>query len=153
MTWDDELDANEAIEQKMEKHFVLLPKGDYDFTVKKLEKDYYNARPDSKIPSCPVAHIHLLIKTDEGDAAYFRENLYLHGGNKWQLFQFFICLGLRKHGDGMKKMPWDDVEGCTGRATIGQRDYTKDGEKRTFNTVKKWLDPVVKESVPEDDYE
>ena len=159
LSWDADLDENEAVEQQKENDFVLLPKGDYDFTVKKLEKDYYNAKPDSKIPSCPVARVHLIIKTEEGDAAYFRESLFLYSGNKWQLFQFFTCLGLRRHGDGTSKMPWDDVEGSTGRATIGQRDYMKDGEKKTCNTVKKWLDPVLEstggdgEPGSEDDYE
>ena len=120
-----------------------MPEGEYQFTVKKLEREYYTAKPDSKIPSCPKAVVHLLIRTDDGEAAYFRENLFLHQGNKWQLFQFFTCLGLRKHGDGTKKMPWDNVEGATGRALIGHRKYkASDGEEKTTNTVKKWLDPV-----------
>lgn len=155
MSWDADLDENEAVEQQKENDFILLPNGEYDFTIKKFEKDQYTAKPDSKIPSCPVARVHLLVKTDDGDAAYFRENLFLHAGNKWQLFQFFTCLGLRKHGDGTKKMPWDSVEGASGRALIGQRKYKKDGEEKTYNTVKKWLDPKDAEEAPvdEDDYE
>ena len=161
MSWDDELDANEAVEQEKENDFVLLPEGEYQFTVKKLEREYYTAKPDSKIPSCPKAVVHLLIRTDDGEAAYFRENLFLHQGNTWQLFQFFTCLGLRKHGDGTKKMPWDSVEGSTGRASIKQRKWkdTKSGEEKTFNCVKKWLDPVPEstggdgEPGDEDDYE
>ena len=157
MSWDDELDANEAVEQQKENDFIVLPDGEYEFTIKKFEKDQYVAKPDAKIPSCPVAKLQLLIKTEDGEAAYFRESLFLHAGNKWQLFQFFTCLGLRKHGDGTKKMPWDSVEGATGRALIGKRKYkASDGEEKTTNTVKKWLDPVSEQSDSadaEDDYE
>lgn len=156
MTWDDELDANEAAEQAKENDFVLLPEGEYDFTVKKFEKDFYTARPDSKIPSCPVARIHLLVKTDDGEAAYFRENLFLYDGNKWQLFQFFTCLGLRKHGDGSRKMPWDQVEGAKGRVFIKQRTWTdKNRQTRSTNAVKRWLEPVEQSAETdenEDDY-
>ena len=48
MTWDDELDENEAVEQQKENDFVLLPDGEYDFTIKKFEKDFYTAKPDAK---------------------------------------------------------------------------------------------------------
>ena len=158
LSWDAELDENEAAEQQKENDFILLPDGEYTFTVKKFEKDQYVAKPDSKIPSCPVAKLQLLVKTDEGEAAYFRESLFLHAGNKWQLFKFFTCLGLRKQGDGTKKMPWDSVEGATGRALIGTRKYKKDGEEKITNTVKKWLDRVSDDGQSatgndEDDYE
>ena len=158
LSWDADLDETEATEQQKENDFILLPDGEYTFTVKKFEKDQYVAKPDAKIPSCPVAKLQLLVKTDEGEAAYFREYLFLHAGNKWKLFQFFTCLGLRKHGDGTKQLPWDSVEGATGRALIGTRKYKQDGEEKTTNTVKKWLDPAPEatggDGEPgEDDYE
>ena len=156
MTWDDELDETEAVEQQKENDFVLLPDGEYDFTIKKFEKDFYTAKPDAKVQSCPVAKISLLIKDDEGNAAYVKESLFLHAGNKWQLFAFFTCLGLRKHGDGTKKMPWDKVEGASGRCRLGTRKYTQNGETKTVNTVKRWLDPAAEAEASggdEDDYE
>ena len=156
MTWDDELDETEAVEQQKKNDFVLLPDGEYDFTIKKFEKDFYTAKPDAKVQSCPVAKISLLIKDDEGNAAYVKESLFLHAGNKWQLFAFFTCLGLRKHGDGTKKMPWDKVEGASGRCRLGTRKYTQNGETKTVNTVKRWLDPASEAEASggdEDDYE
>lgn len=152
MTWDSELDENEAIEQQKENDFVLLPDGDYDFKIHKFEKDYYTAKPGAKIESCPVAKISILIKNDEGETSYVRENLFLHQGNKWQLLQFFTCLGLRKHGDGSTKMPWDQVEGATGRCKIGTRTYKKNDEDKKVNTIKKWLDPVEEKPL-DDDYD
>ena len=154
MTWDDVLDANEAVEQQKENDFVVLPDGEYEFNIKKFEKDFYTAKPDGKMPSCPVARLSLLIKDDEGNASYIRENLFLHPENKWQLYQFFTCIGLRKHGDGAKKMQWDKVEGSSGRCRLGSRKYKdKDGSEKTVNTVKKWLDPVSSTTSDEDDYE
>lgn len=153
MTWDSDLDEKEAIEQQKENDFVLLPEGEYDFKIHKFEKDFYTAKPDAKIPSCPVANISLIIKNDEGETSYVHEKIFVHGGNKWQLLQFFTCLGLRKHGDGSTKMPWDQVAGATGRCKIGVRTYKhKDGSDRTVNTVKKWLDPV-EEKTSDDDYD
>lgn len=156
MSWDDVLDENEAVEQQKQNDFVLLPDGEYGFVVKKLEKDFYTAKEGGKMPSCPVAKVHLLVRTDDGEASYFRESLFLHSGNKWQLFQFFTCLGLRKHGDGTSKMPWDQVEGAGGFAQIGHREYqTKDGEKKITNCVKKWIDPsegTTEDKSDEDDY-
>ncbi len=53
-------------------------------------------------------------------------------------------------------MPWDQVEGATGRCKLGTRTYKKDGEEKKVNTVKKWLDPVEEQPAAadaEDDYE
>lgn len=142
MDWDSDLGEQEAAEQKGTSDFELLPDGEYHFTVKKLEKDRFTAKPESKIPSCPMAIVHLLVKTADGKHAnYFRENLYLYDENKWKLLQFFTCIGLRKHGDGKTKMPWSEVEGCEGRAMLGHRANKNDPSK-VYNTVKKWLDPA-----------
>jgi len=140
MDWDSELGEQEAAEQKKNSDFELLPDGDYHFKVMKLEKDRFTAGPQSKIPSCPVAIVHLLVKAEDGKANYFRENLYLYDENKWKLLQFFTCIGLRKHGDGKTKMPWNEVEGCEGRAKLGHRVNKKDSTK-VYNCVQKWYDP------------
>ena len=150
MDWDSDLGEQEAAEQKKKNEFELLPDGDYDFEIKKLEKDRYTAGPQSKIPSCPVAIVHLLIKTEDGKQNYFRENLYLYDENKWKLLQFFTSIGLRKHGDGKSKMPWGEVEGCTGRAKIGHRANKKDTSK-VYNCVQKWYDPTTEEEKTEEE--
>jgi len=139
MDWDSNLTEEEAAETASE--FKLLPDGEYDFEVKKLEKDSYTATPNSKIPSCPLAVVHIQASTPDGEITnYFRERLYLYDANKWRLLQFFTCLGLRKHGDGKTTMPWNKVEGCTGRAKLGHHVSKKDGND--YQTVVKWLDPA-----------
>jgi hypothetical protein len=137
MDWDSNLTEEEAVASK--DSFELLPDGEYDFEVKKLEKDSYTATPTSKIPSCPVAIVHIQATAPDGKTNYFRERLYLYDDNKWRLLQFFTCLGLRKHGDGKTNMPWSKVEGSTGRAQLGHHKSKKDGND--YQTVAKWLDP------------
>ena len=118
MDWDSNLTEEDAAQSG--NNFELLPDGDYAFEVKKLEKSSYTATPNARIPSCPMAIVHLQASTPDGSKTnYFRERLYLYDGNKWRLLQFFTCLGLRKHGDGKS---------------------TKDGND--YQTVTKWLDPV-----------
>lgn len=138
MDWDSNLTEEEAAQSG--DTFELLPDGEYAFEVKKLEKSSYTATPNAKIPSCPMAVVHVQASTPDGSKTnYFRERLYLYDGNKWRLLQFFTCLGLRKHGDGKTTMPWGKVEGCTGRAKLGHRKSAKDGND--YQTVVKWLDP------------
>ena len=66
MDWDSDLGEQEAAEQKKKNEFELLPDGDYDFEIKKLEKDRDTAGPQSKIQSCTVAMVHLFIKNADG---------------------------------------------------------------------------------------
>ena len=153
MDWDSNLSEEEAAETG--NNFELLPDGEYNIEIKKLEKDSYTATPTSKIPSCPMAIVHIQATADDGKTNYFRERLYLYEDNRWRLLQFFTCLGLRKHGDGKVSMPWNKVEGCTGRAKLGHRTSKKDGND--YQTVVKWLDPVSEqpadEAGGEDDWE
>ena len=48
MDWDSDLGEQEAAEQQKKNEFELLPDGDYDFEIKKLEKDAYTATKDGK---------------------------------------------------------------------------------------------------------
>ena len=152
MDWDSNLSEEEAAETG--NNFELLPDGEYNIEIKKLEKDSYTASPTSKIPSCPMAIVHIQATNGE-KTNYFRERLYLYEDNRWRLLQFFTCIGLRKHGDGKTNMPWNKVEGCTGRAKLGHRTSKKDGND--YQVVLKWLDPVSEqpadEAGGEDDWE
>lgn len=139
MDWDSSLDEAEA--KTAASDFELLPDGEYEIEIKKLEKDSYTAGPGSKISSCPLAIVHVIAKSSDGKRNYFRERLYIHEDNKWRLFQFFVCLGLRKHGDGKSNMPWAQVEGATGRAKLGHRVSKTNGE--SYQTVVRWLEPAV----------
>ena len=119
--------------------FVLLAPGVYPFTVKALEKTFYNG--GAKIPACPKAQLTLRVGSD-ANVSDVTDGLLLDDSMEWKLCQFFTAIGDRAHGQKMK-MDWDKVVGKSGRLEIEHREYTtSDGEKRTANQVKKYIDPA-----------
>lgn len=68
LNWDDEIekDGNE---------FVLLPEGDYDFTVESFERGRHSG--SEKLPPCNKAVLKLRIESDNGPAL-ITHNLFLH---------------------------------------------------------------------------
>jgi hypothetical protein len=71
-----------------------------------------------------------------------RENLVLSTAAAWKLGEFFRCIGQRRHGESVKP-DWNAVPESTGRALLGVEEWTgRDGDKRTNNKVKRFLDPV-----------
>ena len=142
MDWDTDISEESASSTTQD--FVLLADGVYDVTVKKFEKYNYTAGPNSKIPSCPGAILHLLARDDKGNANYWRENVYLYDDNKWRILKMFTCFGLRSHGDGKTRIPWNELEGSTGRVKVGHRVNRKDPSK-VYNCVQEWLEPASME--------
>lgn len=121
--------------------FKLLPEGIYPFTIKKLEKGFFNG--SSNVPPCPRAQLTLRVGTGM-DVSDVTEGLLLDDSLEWKLCQFFTGIGARKHGEPLA-MNWDDdfIVGKTGWVQIGHRSYTnKDGEEKVGNQVEKFLDPV-----------
>lgn len=132
MDWNDFIqnDGNEV-------EFVLLPEGDYDFTVTNFERGEHPG--SAKIPACHKAILELTIKTSNG-VAIVRENLFLTPEAEWKLCQFFRSIGFRAHGQKVR-MDWDKVVGQKGRAHIYVDSWTgDDGVTRQNNKVKKFLD-------------
>ena len=117
--------------------YILLPEGDYDFTVTGFEKSEHPG--SAKIPPCPKAVLELTIKTASGIGTV-RENLYLEEGSEWKLCAYFKCIGMRSHGEKYT-MNWDKVLGAKGRAHIIVDTWEgTDGVTRQNNKVKKYLD-------------
>ena len=119
--------------------FKLLPKGIYPFTVKSLEKAYSNGT--SKIPPCPMAK--LMLRVGTGAAVSDVSNtLYLDDSQEWKLCQFFLALGMRKHGEELNLSAFERVQGQTGWLEIEHYTYTNnEGEEQTINSVARYLDP------------
>ena len=126
-----ELDWNDTIEK--ESDFVLLPEGDYDFTVESFERARYDG--GQYTPPCPMAILKLVVETPEGKAM-INHNLYLHSSKEGQLSAFFMAIGQKKKGEPLR-MNWNMVPGSTGRAQIIQKPSSKDPTK-IFNNVKKF---------------
>lgn len=122
--------------------FILLPEGEYDFTVKKFERERHNG--SDKIGPCPKAVLTLSIDTPQGEATV-RKDLLLHSRLEGLLCEFFTCIGQRTHGQRVT-MNWNAVPGARGRCRIGT--YTgKNGNQ--YNEVKKFLEPKQGTQVPQ----
>lgn len=129
--WDDEIEN--------ESSFVLFPAGNYKFTVTGFEREYYPG--GEKIPACNKANVTLTVEDEFGRKCDINDGLFLIQRMEWKLCQFFVALGLRKHGE-RSKMPWDKILGKSGMCRLIVNDYeTKDGKKRQNNKIDAYLDP------------
>lgn len=131
-----ELDWDSEIEKDSD--FVLLPEGDYDFTVTNFERARHTG--SEKLPPCNKAILTLTIEAPEG-TAMIKHNLFLHSKCEGLLSSFFCAIGQKKHGEKLK-MDWNAVIGKKGRCKITTRNWTdKEGETRQSNEVKRFYDP------------
>lgn len=133
LDWDDEI-SNDSPE------YITLPEGEYAFTVTGFERGRYQPGPNAKLPPCNMAQLTLEIQTPDGLSVPVRDRLFLHSSTEGFLCEFFTAIGQRRHGERVR-MNWGAVLGARGRARVGVRSYQKDGETRTVNEIKKYLEP------------
>ena len=130
-----ELGWNDAIEH--ESSFILLPAGEYDFTVKKFERARHPG--SEKLPPCNKAVLTLTVHAPQGDVD-LTHNLFLHTKCEGILCDFFTCIGQRGRGEKLT-MDWNRVIGASGRCKVDVRDWAaRDGSVKQSNEVKKFLE-------------
>lgn len=128
--WDD------TIEKDGE--FVLLPAGDYAFEVTGFERARHNG--STKLPACNKAVVSIQITGAAGKST-IKHNLFLHTKTEGLLCQFFVGIGLRKHGEPLK-MDWNRVTGTRGVCKVGIHKWKNDkGEDFEGNDIIKIYDP------------
>ena len=126
-SWDDEI-VNENSD------FTLLPDGDYEFTVSKVERARHPG--SNKIQPCNMAKVTFTIWGAE-DKTEIIENFYLCNKFEWKLSSLFLSIGLKKHGEPFK-MNWNAVNGAKGKCHVYVNTYTKkDGSEGKSNKIKK----------------
>lgn len=130
--WDDEIVKDGG-------GFTLLPAGDYNFTVSKMERARFAG--SSKMPACNQAKLELTVHSPEhGDVTVFH-NLFLHTKTEGLLSNFFVGIGQKKEGEPLR-MNWGQVVGATGRLKLEINNYkSNSGEDRTNNQVKEFYKP------------
>lgn len=130
------MDWDSAIENDGQE-FILLPEGDYVFTVTNLERGWYNG--SAKMDPCNTANMTLEVRTPDGTAR-ITTRLFLSYAVEWRLSSFFRSIGQKKHGE--KLIPkWNEVVGARGLAHFKPRTYVgQDGEERKANDVARWID-------------
>ena len=129
MDWDDVI-------QDDGQEFVVLPEGDYTFTVTGFERGRFPG--SAKIPACNKATISISIDNDKG-VANARFDLIQYRTLEWKIASFFRCIGQKKHGEKVS-MHWNGIVGARGKAHVKPRTYTKDGEERQVNDVDRFYD-------------
>lgn len=131
--WDDSIENDSP-------DFVLLPEGEYEFTVIDFERSRFSG--SAKLPPCNMAVLKLQIDAPEGTTV-IKHNLYLHTKTEGLLCSFFTSIGQRKHGDRMK-MDWAKVKGAKGRCKLEIHSWVseKSGETLQSNQVKRFIEPV-----------
>ena len=130
------MDWNDTIEDDGQE-FVVLPEGDYTFTVTNFERGRYPG--SAKIPACNKATISINIDNDKG-VANARFDLILYRTLEWKIASFFRCIGQKKHGERLV-MDWNKVGGSHGRARFKPRSYTdRDGNQRQANELDRFYD-------------
>ena len=128
LQWDDTITKDAS-------DFVLLPEGDYNFTVESFERGRHGG--SEKPPPRNKAVLTLRIEAAEGTVR-ITHNLFLHSKTEGMLSAFFSCIGQKKKGEPLK-MNWGMVPGSSGRCKIGIHSYqNKDGEDRKSNDVKRF---------------
>lgn len=123
--WDDEI-----IE---ESSFIILPAGDYSFTVKKFEKGRHSG--SEKIPPCNKAIVTFTVKSPDGRSVDIQENYLLHRKMEWKLSEFFAAVGMKSENERIR-MQWSpELIGKQGMCKIIVHEYVKNGESRQINRI------------------
>lgn len=139
---DKELGWNDALPPPQE--FALLPEGDAQFEVLKLERA---RKTMGKLGEVNVGVVTLLVASyaPGAESDTIECNLPLSPKTVFKLYQFFAAIGQYKHGDVESGKPftpnWAKVVGCTGNCVIKHRKWTgRDGAEKTGHEVDAFLD-------------
>ncbi|MBO0961975.1 hypothetical protein J1P26_19915 [Neobacillus sp. MM2021_6] len=124
--WDDEIEKDGS-------DFILLPAGDYNFTVTKFERGRFAG--SAKMPACNQAKLELKVQSPEhGDVTIFH-TLLLHTKTEGFLSNFFAGIGQKKKGEKLR-MNWNTVIGSKGKLKLKTNKFIgKDGVEKTNNEV------------------
>lgn len=142
MNWDDVIESDGQ-------EFIILPEGDYTFTVTELERGRFPG--SAKLQACNKATLTLQVKTKEG-IANVRTDIILNRLVEFRVSAFFRCIGQKKHGQRLV-MDWNKVVGSCGRAHFKPRTYTdRDGNERQTNDVDRFYDYDEKNFPAQDDW-
>lgn len=130
--WDDEIEKDGG-------DFIVLPAGDYNFSVTKFERGRFAG--SAKMPACNQAKLYLTVHSPEhGDVVIFH-TLLLHTKTEGFLSNFFTGIGQKKKGEKLR-MNWNTVIGSKGKLKLKINKFTgRDGEEKTNNEVQTFYPP------------
>lgn len=126
--------------------FVVLPAGDYNFTVTKFERARFQG--SRNLPACNQAKLEITVHSIEhGDVIVFH-NLFLHTKTEGLLSNFFAGIGQKKKGEVLKPN-WQQVVGSKGRLKLETNKFSgRDGSERINNQIKSFYPKEDSNQVP-----
>ncbi|MCH5212246.1 MAG: DUF669 domain-containing protein [Oscillospiraceae bacterium] len=134
--WDDEIEKDSS-------DFVILPEGDYNFTVTGFERGRHNG--SDKLPACNKAILSIKLEGAAGTTT-IKHNLFLHSKCEGMLCAFFTSIGQRKKGEKLR-MNWTTVTGSRGRCKVGIHEYQgRDGDTKKSNQITRFYEPEEQSS-------
>ena len=142
-------------EIQQESSFILLPEGDYRFTVEKFDRARHAG--SANIPPCNKAIVQFRVFSPDGSSVLLQENLFLHTKMEWKLSEFFASIGMKQKGQAAQ-MNWLQVCGKSGVCHVKIRTYDKkDGSgKGQSNQIDKlypsYDQPQIAQSAPQQPY-
>lgn len=139
MDWDSAIESDGS-------QFIVLPEGDYAFTVTGFERGRYPG--SAKIPACNKASLTLTVELPDGQTATCKEDLILYRTLEWKLASFFRSIGQKKVGERVV-MDWSKVLGARGRAHFKPRTYVSNGTEHTTNSVDRYYDSDQQAAAPD----
>ena len=114
--------------------FTVLENGDYDFTIKKIERTQYSGN-STKIPSgCNTLEVSVEC-TDGINTSTIKDNIYLYDGNAWKLSQILMAVGAAKEGSKYSPGTLMQCIGMSGRCSVTKTTSDRGNE---FNNIKKY---------------
>lgn len=126
--------------------FVLLPEGDYPFTVTGFERARHPG--SAKLPPCSMAKLTITVHGGASGDTNITHRLFLHTKTQRLLGAFFASIGQCKSGDTFTPR-WDAVLGSRGQCHVSVREYVKkDGTPGQSNEITRFLPPPEPTATP-----
>ena len=134
-----ELDWDSTIENDEQQAFVLIPEGDYNFTVDHIDRTYVGNESE-KYAGAKMATVYLNIQVPGQDDAQVRENFILHSNFAWKIGSLLVSVGLKKKGEPISGNYWSKLPGTRGRCKVVQNASKKNPEQK-FNNISTFYPP------------
>ena len=124
-------------EEADEGGFVILPDGEYPFTVTKMDKERFSG--SENISPCWLAIVTLQVDGGELGRANVFHRLYMVKKQAWKVKQLFVGVGLVDKDAKSFAPPWNQLIGASGVVKLGHHEHNG----KTYNDVDRILDPAA----------
>ena len=131
-SWDDMI-SNEST-------FMLLDEGDYKFRVENYVRGRFSG--SAKVSACTKVTLTLAILDDADNKLTSISHMFLcESSVEFRISEFFLSVGLKKHGESVPLSYFEKTPGLTGKCHIYKDKWTNDrGEEKENNKIKYFLD-------------